>query len=113
MDVGLILAQILPNTLYQITFSLLFVFQAVVTELFSQFGSVESVELRDHPGSFQDSGPKLNKLFRPAEKKVDPWFLCCLQNTHTTSVLPRVSPPLPGFQSGICRVPEVLQCKFS
>ncbi|XP_034449053.1 ribosomal RNA-processing protein 7 homolog A isoform X1 [Hippoglossus hippoglossus] len=43
--------------------------EAVVTELFSQFGPVQSVELRDHPGSFQDSGPKLSKLFRPAEKK--------------------------------------------
>ncbi|XP_062263800.1 ribosomal RNA-processing protein 7 homolog A [Platichthys flesus] len=43
--------------------------EAVVTELFSQFGSVQSVELRDHPGSFQESGPKLSKLFRPAEKK--------------------------------------------
>ncbi|XP_071330511.1 ribosomal RNA-processing protein 7 homolog A [Trachinotus anak] len=43
--------------------------EAVVRELFSQFGSVQSVELRDHPGSFQESGPKLSKFFRPAEKK--------------------------------------------
>ncbi|KAG7216213.1 hypothetical protein INR49_029062 [Caranx melampygus] len=43
--------------------------EAVVRELFSQFGSVQSVELRDYPGSSQESGPKLSKYFRPAEKK--------------------------------------------
>ncbi|XP_070779797.1 ribosomal RNA-processing protein 7 homolog A [Enoplosus armatus] len=43
--------------------------QGVVKELFSRFGSVQSVELRDHPGSFQDSGPKLSKFFKPAEKQ--------------------------------------------
>ncbi|XP_023287371.1 ribosomal RNA-processing protein 7 homolog A [Seriola lalandi dorsalis] len=43
--------------------------QAVVRDLFSQFGSVQSVELGDHPGSFQESGPKLSKFFKPAERK--------------------------------------------
>ncbi|XP_058509428.1 ribosomal RNA-processing protein 7 homolog A [Solea solea] len=43
--------------------------QAVVKELFSQFGCVHSVELRDHPGSSHESGPKLSKFFKPAEKK--------------------------------------------
>ncbi|XP_040918924.1 ribosomal RNA-processing protein 7 homolog A [Toxotes jaculatrix] len=43
--------------------------EAVVRDLFSQFGCVQSVELRDHPGSFQESGPKLSKFFKPAEKK--------------------------------------------
>ncbi|XP_026201937.1 ribosomal RNA-processing protein 7 homolog A [Anabas testudineus] len=42
---------------------------AVVKDLFSQFGSVQSVELRDHPGSFKDSEPKLSKFFKPAEKQ--------------------------------------------
>ncbi|XP_061556619.1 ribosomal RNA-processing protein 7 homolog A [Phycodurus eques] len=41
----------------------------VVKELFSQFGSVESVELGDNPGSFYQSGPKLSRLFKPAEKQ--------------------------------------------
>ncbi|XP_034567104.1 ribosomal RNA-processing protein 7 homolog A [Notolabrus celidotus] len=43
--------------------------EAVITELFSQFGSVESVELRDQPGSSHESGPKLSKFFRPASKQ--------------------------------------------
>ncbi|XP_004071853.1 ribosomal RNA-processing protein 7 homolog A [Oryzias latipes] len=43
--------------------------EVVVKELFSQFGGIESVELRDHPGSSQESGPKISKLFRPAEKQ--------------------------------------------
>ncbi|XP_042361534.1 ribosomal RNA-processing protein 7 homolog A [Plectropomus leopardus] len=43
--------------------------QDVVKELFSQFGSVQSVELRDHPGSSQDSGPKLSRFFKPVEKQ--------------------------------------------
>ncbi|XP_030591646.1 ribosomal RNA-processing protein 7 homolog A [Archocentrus centrarchus] len=43
--------------------------EGVVKDLFSQFGSVESVELRDHPGSFQESGPKLSRFFKPAEKQ--------------------------------------------
>lgn len=55
--------------------ALLFVFQGVVRELFSQFGSVQSVELRDHPGSFQDSGPELSKFFKTAEKQVGPSFV--------------------------------------
>ncbi|XP_061604647.1 ribosomal RNA-processing protein 7 homolog A [Phyllopteryx taeniolatus] len=41
----------------------------VVKELFSQFGSVESVELGDNPGSFYQSGPKLSRFFKPAEKQ--------------------------------------------
>ncbi|XP_071758145.2 ribosomal RNA-processing protein 7 homolog A [Centroberyx gerrardi] len=43
--------------------------QGVVKELFSQFGTVQSVELRDHPGAFQYSGPQLAKFFKPAEKQ--------------------------------------------
>ncbi|XP_029294008.1 ribosomal RNA-processing protein 7 homolog A [Cottoperca gobio] len=43
--------------------------EAVVNELFSQFGCVQSVELRDHPGSSQESGPKMSKFFRPAKKQ--------------------------------------------
>ncbi|KAM8724374.1 ribosomal RNA-processing protein 7 homolog A [Acanthopagrus schlegelii] len=43
--------------------------EGVVKELFSQFGSVQSVELRDHPGSFQESGPKLSRFFKPAAKQ--------------------------------------------
>ncbi|XP_045928852.1 ribosomal RNA-processing protein 7 homolog A [Micropterus dolomieu] len=43
--------------------------QGVVKELFSQFGCVQTVELRDHPGSFEESGPKLSKFFKPAEKQ--------------------------------------------
>nr|XP_020480598.1 ribosomal RNA-processing protein 7 homolog A [Monopterus albus] len=43
--------------------------EAVVKKLFSQFGSVQSVELRDHPGSSKESGPKLSKFFRAADKK--------------------------------------------
>ncbi|XP_061567801.1 ribosomal RNA-processing protein 7 homolog A [Cololabis saira] len=43
--------------------------QDVVKDLFSQFGSVDSVELKDHPGSFQESGPIVSKVFRPAEKQ--------------------------------------------
>ncbi|XP_073350660.1 ribosomal RNA-processing protein 7 homolog A [Pagrus major] len=43
--------------------------EGVVKELFSQFGSVQLVELRDHPGSFQESGPKLSSFFKPAEKQ--------------------------------------------
>ncbi|CAK6960402.1 ribosomal RNA-processing protein 7 homolog A [Scomber scombrus] len=43
--------------------------QDVIKELFSQFGSVQSVELGDHPGSFQQSGPRLSRVFRPAEKQ--------------------------------------------
>uniref|UniRef100_A0A3Q3W3Z4 RRM domain-containing protein n=1 Tax=Mola mola TaxID=94237 RepID=A0A3Q3W3Z4_MOLML len=41
----------------------------VVKELFSQFGSVHSVELRDHPGSSQESGPKLSTFFKPLTKQ--------------------------------------------
>ncbi|KAK2894159.1 hypothetical protein Q8A73_016643 [Channa argus] len=43
--------------------------QDVVRELFSQFGTVQSVELGDHPGSLMESGPKLSRFFRPAEKQ--------------------------------------------
>ncbi|XP_008328540.1 ribosomal RNA-processing protein 7 homolog A [Cynoglossus semilaevis] len=43
--------------------------EAVVKELFSQFGCVQSVELKDHPGSSEESGPKLSKFFKQAENK--------------------------------------------
>ncbi|KAG8006418.1 Ribosomal RNA-processing protein 7-like protein A [Nibea albiflora] len=43
--------------------------EGVVKELFSQFGGVKSVELRDHPGSSQESGPKVSKVFKPAVKQ--------------------------------------------
>ncbi|XP_017272124.1 ribosomal RNA-processing protein 7 homolog A [Kryptolebias marmoratus] len=43
--------------------------EAVVKDLFSQFGSVRSVELKDHPGSSEEPGPRLSRLFRPAEKQ--------------------------------------------
>lgn len=43
--------------------------EGVVKELFSQFGSVESVDLRDHPGSSQESGPRLSRFFKPAQKQ--------------------------------------------
>lgn len=45
-------------------------FQGVVKELFSQFGCVQSVELMDHPGSSQETGPKLSSFFKPAAKQV-------------------------------------------
>ncbi|KAK5856676.1 hypothetical protein PBY51_008257 [Eleginops maclovinus] len=41
----------------------------VVKRMFSEFGSVQSVELRDHPGSSHESGPKISKVFRPAAKQ--------------------------------------------
>ncbi|XP_061702504.1 ribosomal RNA-processing protein 7 homolog A isoform X2 [Syngnathoides biaculeatus] len=41
----------------------------VVKELFSHFGSVQSVELGDNPGSFYQSGPKLSRFFKPAKKQ--------------------------------------------
>ncbi|XP_051244955.1 ribosomal RNA-processing protein 7 homolog A [Dicentrarchus labrax] len=41
----------------------------VVKDLFSQFGCVESVELRDHPGTFWESGPRLSKVFKPVAKQ--------------------------------------------
>ncbi|XP_060883199.1 ribosomal RNA-processing protein 7 homolog A [Labrus mixtus] len=43
--------------------------QGVIRELFSQFGDVQSVELRDHPGSSKESGPKLSKIFKPVCKQ--------------------------------------------
>ncbi|XP_007560317.1 ribosomal RNA-processing protein 7 homolog A-like [Poecilia formosa] len=43
--------------------------RSVIKDLFSQFGVVASVELRDVPGSSQESGPKLSKIFRPAAKQ--------------------------------------------
>lgn len=54
--------------------SAMFVFQAVLKDLFSRFGSVRSVELRDHPGSSEESGPKLSRFFRPAGKQVQLQF---------------------------------------
>ncbi|XP_034066115.1 ribosomal RNA-processing protein 7 homolog A [Gymnodraco acuticeps] len=42
----------------------------VAKQMFSQFGSVQSVELMDNPGPLaQDSGPKISKFFRPAAKQ--------------------------------------------
>ncbi|KAM6913280.1 ribosomal RNA-processing protein 7 homolog A [Lycodopsis pacificus] len=43
--------------------------EGVVKELFSQFGCVQSVELRDHPGSSKESGPKLSRFFKTADKQ--------------------------------------------
>ncbi|XP_024289088.1 ribosomal RNA-processing protein 7 homolog A isoform X2 [Oncorhynchus tshawytscha] len=43
--------------------------EGVIKELFSQFGPVQSVELREKPGSFEHSGPKLAKYFTPAQKQ--------------------------------------------
>ncbi|KAK9535516.1 hypothetical protein VZT92_007891 [Zoarces viviparus] len=43
--------------------------EGVVKEMFSQFGCVRSVELRDHPGSSKESGPKLSRFFKPADKQ--------------------------------------------
>ncbi|XP_074552956.1 ribosomal RNA-processing protein 7 homolog A [Halichoeres trimaculatus] len=43
--------------------------EGAIRELFSQFGNIQSVELRDHPGSSQESGPTLSKVFRPATKQ--------------------------------------------
>ncbi|XP_056262551.1 ribosomal RNA-processing protein 7 homolog A [Pseudoliparis swirei] len=43
--------------------------EGVVKELFSQFGCVQSVELRDHPGFSQESGPALSRLFKPVKKQ--------------------------------------------
>lgn len=43
--------------------------QSIVKELFSQFGTVQSVELNDHPGLPRDSGPNLSRYFRPAVKQ--------------------------------------------
>ncbi|XP_029945852.1 ribosomal RNA-processing protein 7 homolog A isoform X2 [Salarias fasciatus] len=43
--------------------------EGVVKELFSQFGVIQSVELLDHPGSVQESGPKLAKIFMPPAKQ--------------------------------------------
>lgn len=37
--------------------------------LFSQFGNVRSVELRDQPGSSQHHGPKLSSFFTPSQKQ--------------------------------------------
>ncbi|XP_072298346.1 ribosomal RNA-processing protein 7 homolog A [Eucyclogobius newberryi] len=42
--------------------------EVVIKRLFSQFGNVNSVELRDQPGTSQQHGPKLSNIFRPAEK---------------------------------------------
>lgn len=43
--------------------------EVVIKRLFSQFGNVRSVELRDQPGSSQHPGPKLSSFFRPSEKQ--------------------------------------------
>ncbi|XP_029914938.1 ribosomal RNA-processing protein 7 homolog A [Myripristis murdjan] len=59
--------------------------EAVVKELFSQFGAVQSVELRDHPGAFQHSGPKLATFFKPAEKKGFKVGYVIFQNSSSVS----------------------------
>ncbi|XP_077414879.1 ribosomal RNA-processing protein 7 homolog A [Vanacampus margaritifer] len=41
----------------------------VIKELFSQFGSVQSVELSNHPGLSHQSGSTLSTFFKPAEKQ--------------------------------------------
>lgn len=88
-----------------LTGALRFVLQAVVRELFSQFGSVQSVDLRDHPCSSQESGPKLSKYFRPAEKQVGlacccntmskHWNCLCSKDQVTIYLFVSLCPPLP------------------
>ncbi|KAL3987499.1 hypothetical protein ACER0C_014614 [Sarotherodon galilaeus] len=70
----------------------------VVKDLFSQFGSVQSVELRDHPGSSQESGPKLSKFFKPAEK----------QGFKVGYVVFQISSSLPAVKSHPHDVPLVV-----
>lgn len=84
-------ANINPTPTLKWRWFLLSVFQGIVKELFSQFGSVVSVELMDHPSSLQESGPKLSKFFKPVEKQVDFCFsssviiqLWNMQNTFGT-----------------------------
>ncbi|KAL7829934.1 hypothetical protein AOLI_G00308190 [Acnodon oligacanthus] len=43
--------------------------ESVVKELFSQFGSVQSVELSEKPGSPEPETNSLSKYFRPAQKQ--------------------------------------------
>ncbi|XP_046893992.1 ribosomal RNA-processing protein 7 homolog A [Hypomesus transpacificus] len=43
--------------------------EPIVKELFSQFGPVQSVELRDKPGSSEHTGPKMSKYFTPTQKQ--------------------------------------------
>ncbi|KAL4658024.1 Gastric cancer antigen Zg14-like [Arapaima gigas] len=43
--------------------------EEIVKDLFSSFGNVQSVELRDKPGTPESSEPKLSKYFRPSLKK--------------------------------------------
>ncbi|XP_028310366.1 ribosomal RNA-processing protein 7 homolog A [Gouania willdenowi] len=59
----------------------------VVKELFSQFGSVQSVELKDHPSSSPDSGPRLSKIFRPAEKQGFKVGYIVFQNASSVSAV--------------------------
>ncbi|XP_049925959.1 ribosomal RNA-processing protein 7 homolog A [Epinephelus moara] len=61
--------------------------QAVVKELFSQFGYVESVELRDHPGSSQESGPKLSRFFKPVEKQCFKVGYIVFQNSSSVAAV--------------------------
>ncbi|KAJ7992636.1 hypothetical protein DPEC_G00280730 [Dallia pectoralis] len=44
--------------------------EGVIRGLFSQFGPIQSVELREKPGSFEHSTSKLAKYFTPARKRV-------------------------------------------
>ncbi|KAL0992983.1 hypothetical protein UPYG_G00101800 [Umbra pygmaea] len=43
--------------------------EGTLKEIFSQFGPVKSVELREKPGSFEPSESKLSKYFTPAQKQ--------------------------------------------
>ncbi|KAM9843888.1 ribosomal RNA-processing protein 7 homolog A [Aulostomus maculatus] len=60
--------------------------EGVVRELFSQFGIVQSVELRDHPGS-QQSGPRLSQFFKPAAKKGFKVGYIVFQNSSSIKVV--------------------------
>ncbi|XP_068193594.1 ribosomal RNA-processing protein 7 homolog A [Antennarius striatus] len=59
--------------------------EAVVKEIFSKFGCVESVELREHPGSTQESGPKLSKFFQPLSKQCFKVGYIVFKNTSSLS----------------------------
>lgn len=82
--------------------------QGVVKELFSQFGCVQSVELRDHPGFSQESGPALSRLFKPVKKQVSQLSLALVIMCRLIPVKSLISPlvppppllPLQGFKVG-------------
>lgn len=43
--------------------------EGILKDVFGQFGPVQSVELREKPGSLEHSGPKLSKYFTPTQKQ--------------------------------------------